>query len=215
MTTEFNGFYDGSTSQAINEYISEDLGSLPRISAETQSSGLDPALFDVVYESKSEEIKKENALNNALNKQQKKLKEADPSQILKQDLARSSYFTVSFDTIFKDAQFHVPGNSFNRNTFLPVKSITVNYGSVESLAIPIACYSDVPIMSKRKVGRIGLTLYDLDDDRIEKALTAWRDSMTIKGRTVYLDESYVKMHYKSYNVKGELNTDLMLLVVLQ
>ncbi len=155
-------------------------------------------------------------IDKQLIKNQEELNKLDPSQVLKRDIARSSYFTVNFKNTFNSSTFKVPGNSFNGDTFLPVKQITMNYGSVESLSIPIACYADVPVTSKRKVGKVDIIFYDYDDDRIERGLRTWIEGMIVNGRTVYLSECVDQMTYKSYDVKGELNkgiTTSTLLVV--
>lgn len=160
------------------------------------------------YSNFKEDTKNKSSVGQVVNKSINSVAKSnviDPSQVLQKDIAKSSYFTINFNGMFADAQFTVPGGAFGKNQFLPVKSITLSYGSVESINIPVACYSDVPIINKRRIGKITLEMYDLDDDRIENGFRAWMKAMTVDGRSVYLSEVACPMSYRSYNVKGQLN----------
>lgn len=226
---------DGGNLSIIGQTAAQELNYNPdRYQISSTASGINPELLDVVYRSKreeqqrieqldatlrkraeeqlkisaknqKEEQEKIQQLNKSLRNRTSNLLKADPSQVLQQDIARSNYFTVDFGGMFAEAQFTVPGGAFSKSKFLPVKAISISYGSIDTFSVPVACFMDVPVISKRKVGKITLETYDLDNDCIENGFRTWMQAMTVKGRNVYLSEIVCPMHYRSYNVKGQLN----------
>ena len=142
------------------------------------------------------------------------------------DIAQSRYFTVTLNnpdgsSIFphlkipksiRESNNNVTG--FDDNYFLPVKSINVQDTSFDSLSIPVATFSDVPLMNKKRTCVIQLTCYDIDNDVIERALRRWKNSCFVGNRVVYLSDIYKDFTYKSYNVSGKLNYSVLYYVVL-
>lgn len=119
------------------------------------------------------------------------------------DISQSHHFRINIDKI------PIEFNSAKFGDFLPVKSISFDEITFESLTIPVGIFGDFPILQKRRLGRFSLTLYDTTEDNIEAALQKWENNCFPQGRFVnYLSEIVGKMKYASYTVEGKLNTEM-------
>lgn len=136
------------------------------------------------------------------------------ADLLRMDIAQSKYFTVELagGILGNYLNLDLPCESkesadfkLQCTQFLPVKSITIQDTNYDNMSIPMAVFSDIPLLSKKKTCTIQLTCYDKDDDRLEISLRRWKNQCFIGNRVVYMSEIYTTFKYRSYNVKGKLN----------
>lgn len=125
-----------------------------------------------------------------------------------QDISQSHHFKINLNKIRVEHSSQAFGN------FLPVKNISYNEITFDNLNIPVGIFGNFPLMHKRQVGTINLTLYDRDTDNIEQQIRQWEAECFPKGKYVnYLSEIVGELKYSSYTVTGKLNKTLTLQVV--
>lgn len=125
-----------------------------------------------------------------------------------QDISQSHHFTVKISKIkveFPTAEF---GN------FLPVKGISYNQVSYDNMSIPVGIFGNFPVMHKKQVGSINLTLYDTSTDSIEAQIRQWESECFPKGKYVnFLSNIAAEFKYNSYTTTGKLNKSLIAYVI--
>lgn len=125
-----------------------------------------------------------------------------------QDISQSHHFKVTLSKL----KIALPSNAFGN--FLPVKNISYNEITWENLTIPVGIFGNFPLMHRRHVGTINLTLYDKDNDHIEKQVRIWEAECFPKGKYVnYLSQIWSEFTYSSYTVTGKLNKTITLYVI--
>lgn len=131
------------------------------------------------------------------------------------DIAQSRFYKVLISTPSESKQplfFSFPREGLIEDTidsgfYLPVKSISVNYESLNNLTLPVTVYSNFSLVSKKSTGTISLTCYDNDADLIENSIHNWINYCFVGTRLRYLSQIYKIFEYNSYNTKGQLNKD--------
>ena len=125
-----------------------------------------------------------------------------------QDISQSHHFKVTLSKL----KLELPSAAFGN--FLPVKNISYNEITWDNLSLPVGIFGNFPLMHRRQVGTINLTMYDKDNDHIEKQIRAWEAECFPKGKYVsYLSEICSEFTYSSYTVTGKLNKTITLYVV--
>lgn len=126
------------------------------------------------------------------------------------DIAQSHHFTVQLSGVTK---FQSPENTLG-GVYLPVKSIQLTYSSYENMSIPVGIFGDFPLLNRKRVSTIQITCYDRDTDIIERELRNWESSCFPKNKFVaYLTNIVKEFTYKSFDVKGKLNTTVKMYVI--
>ena len=140
------------------------------------------------------------------------------------DMAQSRYFTLTISKLMfngKPIQFKLgtpivtKGALPNKfDDFFPVKNISVSFTSYNNMSIPFSIFGNLPILHKKSVAKITINAYDLDDDRVERAVQAWeRECFPDSNYVAYLDDVKAQFVYKSYDVKGKQNYSKTLYVI--
>ena len=134
------------------------------------------------------------------------------------DIAQSHFFTVQIYSSngggskatglhdIKGSPFSFASGHGTYQDYIPIKSMNFNYTSYDNLNIPFGIFGDFPLLHRKKVTSISFSCYDIDDDRIEKALRYWEQQCFPSDIYVaYLDEVKATLKYTSYDVKGKTN----------
>lgn len=140
------------------------------------------------------------------------------------DMAQSRYFTLTISKLTfngKPIQFKLgtpivtKGALPNKfDDFFPVKNISVSFTSYNNMSIPFSIFGNLPILHKKSVAKITINAYDLDDDRVERAVQAWeKECFPDSNYVAYLDDVKAQFVYKSYDVKGKQNYSKTLYVI--
>ena len=140
------------------------------------------------------------------------------------DMAQSRYFTLTISKLTfngKPIQFKLgtpivtKGALPNKfDDFFPVKNISVSFTSYNNMSIPFSIFGNLPILHKKSVAKITVNAYDLDDDRVERAVQAWeKECFPDSNYVAYLDDVKAQFVYKSYDVKGKQNYSKTLYVI--
>lgn len=130
------------------------------------------------------------------------------------DIAQSHFFTVQ---IYSKDGARGKGSGLHDNAgspfmfasgeyknYIPIKSMNFNYTSYDNMNIPFGIFGDFPLLHKKKVTSISFSCYDIDDDRIEKALKYWEQQcFPANNYVAFLDEVKATLTYTSYNTKGK------------
>ena len=125
-----------------------------------------------------------------------------PAGVFIKDVAQSHHYTVQLGENGEFTMYKTPYNSFS--PFLPVKSINLNYTSYENMSIPVSIFGDFPLLNRKRVSTIGLTCYDLDNNKLEHELRNWEAQCFPQGKYVaYMEDIAKKFTYTGYNVKGQ------------
>ena len=142
---------------------------------------------------------------------QNQIREGDPQvklSYLLQDISQSHHFKVNLDKI--KVEYYAKAFGY----FLPVKNISYNEITFENMSIPTGIFGNFPLMHKRHVGTINLTIYDKDSDNIEQQIRQWEAECFPKGKYVnYISEIAGELKYSSYTVTGKLNQSIILHVI--
>jgi len=131
------------------------------------------------------------------------------------DIAQSRFYKVRLYKSNDDQPriWHFPGKEgiqeelIGSGEYLPVKSISLNYESLNNLTLPITVYNNFSLVSKKSIGTISLTCYDANSDIIENTVHDWINYCFVGTRLRYLSQIYKKFEYTSYNTQGKLNKD--------
>lgn len=140
------------------------------------------------------------------------------------DIAQSHFFTVQIYSgsgrnatglhDINGAPFSFASGHGTYQNYIPIKSMNFNYTTYDNMNIPLGIFGDFPLLHKKKVTSISFSCYDMDDDRIEKALKYWEQQCFPQGTYVaYLDEVKATLKYTSYDVKGKWNFTRVLDVI--
>lgn len=125
-----------------------------------------------------------------------------------QDISQSHHFTVTISKIKVEFTTRAFGN------FLPVKAISYSEIGYNHMSIPVGIFGNFPIMHKRNVGTINLTLYDTGKDDIEAQIRQWESECFPRGKYVnFLSNIAAEMKYSSFTPTGVLNKTLVLYVI--
>lgn len=125
-----------------------------------------------------------------------------------QDISQSHHFKINLSKI--KVEYYAKAFGY----FLPVKNISYNEITFENMSIPVGIFGNFPLMHKRHVGTINLTLYDRDTDNIEQQIRNWEAECFPRGKYVnYISEIVGELKYASYTVTGKLNQSLTLYVI--
>lgn len=125
-----------------------------------------------------------------------------------QDISQSHHFKVNLSKIKTEYYTKAFGS------FLPVKNISYNEITFDNLTIPTGIFGNFPLMHRRQVGNITLTLYDKDTDNIEQQYRQWEAECFPKGKYVnFISNVAAEFKYSSYTVTGKLNKTIVLYVI--
>lgn len=139
-------------------------------------------------------------------------------QIFSWDIAQSHFFTVQiysprnpyypYPTGLHDKQgkpFSFCSGQGTWQNYIPIRSMNLNYTSYDNMTLPLHILGDFPLLHRKKVTAVQFSCYDLDDDRIEKALRAWENQCFPGSCVEYLDNIKAQFTYNSYDVTGKKN----------
>ena len=125
-----------------------------------------------------------------------------------QDISQSHHFKVNLSKIKTEFEAKAFG------PFLPVKNISYNEITFDHLTIPTGIFGNFPLMHRRQVGTITLTVYDKDTDNIEQQYRQWEAECFPKGKYVnFISNVAAEFKYSSYTVTGKLNKTIVLYVI--
>ena len=125
-----------------------------------------------------------------------------------QDISQSHHFKVNLSKIKTEYESAAFGS------FLPVKNISYNEITFDNLSIPTGIFGNFPLMHRRQVGTITLTVYDKDTDNIEQQYRQWEAECFPKGKYVnFISNVAAEFKYSSYTVTGKLNKTIVLYVI--
>lgn len=136
------------------------------------------------------------------------------------NIAQSRYFTLTLDKLtdnsgipikFKlgkpSANNYAKGKEINTfNDFFPVKNVSINHTSYHNMSVPFSVFGNIPLLHSASLPKITINAYDLDDDRVERAVSRWTNICFPNDRYVaYLSNAASKFEYISYDVTGREN----------
>ena len=197
-------------SNAINANINPS-GNNPVVQGEITYTGeASSKFFDIGIEKREDLSKKTSGVGNDI--------------IDYWDIAQSHFFTVQIYSgsgrnatglhDINGSPFSFASGKGTYQNYIPIKSMNFNYTTYDNLNIPFGIFGDFPLLHRKKVTSISFTCYDMDDDRIEKALKYWEQQCFPQGKYVaYLDEVKATLKYTSYDVKGKRNFTRVLDVI--
>lgn len=126
-----------------------------------------------------------------------------------EDIEQSHHFTITIDKLFTFLPSYYRTKFEHSQYFLPVKSISFTKIAIENMSIPLGVLGSLPIMHRKNLGRLTMTLYDNHKEPIESAINAWIDSCFVSNDYVnYLSNIVGVMNYTSYDVTGKRNENV-------
>lgn len=133
-------------------------------------------------------------------------------------MAQSSYFKINIDFLTNSVMSSHGANNILKGigNFLPVKSMNFTPVSLETTTIPLGIFSDMSFITRRKVGKFNITIYDTNDNFYEKKLLEWYNLSVPnnRGYVGYMKDIVSNMLYVSYSTTGIVENTLNLEVML-
>ena len=93
------------------------------------------------------------------------------------------------------------GNKYGK--FLPVESVSLSPISVTNTSLNIGIFSDLPILSSRKMGRLRITLLDDIYNVYENAVLDWFQNCCYNGFVSPISKIIREAHYYEYTNQGK------------
>lgn len=123
------------------------------------------------------------------------------SDIFRVTMGQAHHFTFKIDRLMVN-------NSITHSTygkFLPIKTITYKPVAIESTKLNFGIFADFPIIHKRKMGSVQVTLLDTCHNDYEQAVFEWFDTChdTGSGFVAPLAEIIQPAEYMEYTNNGK------------
>lgn len=115
-------------------------------------------------------------------------------------MGQNHHFTLTVDCLMIDNAMR--NNNYGK--FLPIKSITYKPVSIESTKLNFGIFADFPLVHKRKMGSIQVTLLDTVDNDYEHAVFDWFNYCHYDGYVSPMNAIIQNAHYKEYDNQGRV-----------
>lgn len=132
-----------------------------------------------------------------------------PLNVWQIDMSKAYYFKFMINDLIDDlslAGLDKQSLFYNANigNFLPVDTMSLSLVSVASTSLQIGVFADLPLVTKRNIGRLKVTLLDSDNQQYERALYNWFASCvpTHTGYVKCLSEMVKEAEYIAYDNTG-------------